>query len=266
MSSTKKEMRKNAKMRAKAVLTKEDNRLKISVAVLICISLTMMMWLVSGLSDLALEIIFGITDERFYYPVSKLSFVFLTLYLVAPIYVGTFRMSVNMLKGNNCDVADIFDTFSSFKAYNRALRLSYSVFFRILPIIIALRIHVIMSYLSYWLVFYDETVKMVDIFFVPCAFLLLLWFCGNFGKVSFAYLNESKGLRASGKMARKFRKGNRGSIVVLTYETLFKLILSLLTLGIVTIIHTIPLAVLTYGALADEMRLNYQTKTERIDI
>ena len=265
MSSVKKEIRQSAIKRAKEVLTKEDNRLKLSLAVIICAVLTVLMWLLSQMTDMVLYI-FGVNYEYLYYPVSVLSLVILLVYLVIPLYVGTYRMSVNMLSGQNTEIADIFDVFSSFRAYNRALGLSFGMFFRILPIIIALRIHYIMDYLSNWLVFFEETEKAVDIAFIPLAILLVFWACRSFGNISLAYLDESQRIKRTRKLGRKIRKGNYKIIIALAYTTLFKLILSLLTLGILTIFHTVPLAMLTYGAAADQMKQNYDIKTERTDI
>lgn len=265
MASTKKEMRRNAVKRAKSVLAKEGNRTKLAGAVLICISLTMIMWLFADLSGIILDMI-GNVEEYVYYPVARLSLVILILYLVAPLYVGTFRMAGRMLQGEETEIADMFYTFSSGKAYRRALRLSFKIFWRILPIIIALRIHAIMDFLSYWLVFYDETILAVNIGFIPVALFLVLFVSRSFGLVSFAYFNESMKLRKTRKYARKARRGNYSSICAVAYGTLFKLIFSLLTLGIATVVHTIPLAMLTYGALAEQLKEKFDTKTERIDI
>lgn len=265
LSLTRKEIKRNAAKYAKETLAKDGNRMKLSASVIICISLTMIMWLLSGLSDIVLDI-FDITDEYLYYPVSKLTLGFLIFFLVSPVYVGTFRMAIRMLQGEETEIADIFDTFSSFKSYVRAFRLSFKMFLRILPIMLALRIHAIMDYLSYWLVFYDETLKAVDIFFVPVALFLVLFACRSFGIVSFAYLDESARLGKARKAARKARKGNQRTICALAYKTLFKLILSLLTLGIATIVHTIPLAMLNYGALACEMKQKIEIYPERTDI
>lgn len=265
MASVKKEMRLSAKIRAKEILAREGNRMKLSAAVVICASLTIIMWLLSGLSDIVLDI-FGVGYEYLYYPVSILTLVCLVVYLVAPVYVGTFRMSLKMLNGEETEIADIFEVFSSFKAYNRALRVSFGMLLKILPIIIALRIHAIIDYLSYWLVFFDETIIALDILFIPIALLLVIFVCRPFGYVSFAYFDESQKLRNTRKLARKSRKGNHGSILALAYATLFKLILSLFTFGILTIVHTIPLSMLTYGAMAEQIKQNYETKCERTDI
>ena len=265
LSFTRKEMKRNAAKYAKETLAKEGNRIKLSASVVICISLTMIMWLLSGLSDIVLDI-FGVTNEYLYYPVSKLTLGFLVFFLVEPVYVGTFRMAIRMLQGEETEIADIFDTFSSFKAYVRAFRLSFKMFLRILPIIIVLRIHAIMEYLSYWLVFFDETVKAVNILFVPVALFLVLFACRSFGVVSFAYFDESVRLGKAKKVARKARKGNQKTVCALAYKTLFKLILSLLTLGIATVVHTIPLAMLNYGALACEMKQKIEIYPERTDI
>ena len=67
-------------------------------------------------------------------------------------------------------------------------------------------------------------------------------------------------------MARKARKGYRSCVLGVSLGTLIKLLLSMLTLGIATIVHVIPLSMLTYGAMAEELKRRYEIKTERIDI
>ena len=257
MASTKKEIRKNAKKRAKEVLAINGNRAKLAGAVVLCISLTMIMWLLSGLTDIVLDI-FDLNYEYLYYPVSMFALIIMMLYLVAPVYVGTYRMAVHMLDGEQMEVADIFEPFSSVRKYRRALRSSFKIFRRIAPILIALNIHAIMDYLSYWFVFYEETIKNVDYFFIPAAFILVFWANRPFGMVSFAYFDEGMKLRHARKMARKARKGYRSCVLGVSLGTLIKLLLSMLTLGIATIVHVIPLSMLTYGAMAEELKRRYE--------
>lgn len=258
-------MGRNATKWAKDTLAKEGNRVTLSAAVLLCVALTMVVWLLSELPGIVLDTL-GVSEEYMYYPVSRLTLVVLMLFFVAPVYIGAFRMSLKMLGGENAEIADVFDAFSSFKAYVKALGLSLKIFFRILPIIIVLSLRAIMDYLSFWFVFYDETLMAVDICFIPVALLLALFACRSFGIVSFAFVCEPMRFLKTQKFARKARKGNAKAVCSLAYITLFKLILSLLTLGIAAVVHTIPLAMLNYGALACEMKQKYEINPERTDI
>ena len=265
LSSAKKEMRREAINRARRVLNVDGNRLKLACAVLICTCVSIIMWLVSSLSTMVLDMIGGV-EEYLYYPIASGLLYLLIIFLVAPLYVGCYKMALSMLAGENAQVVDIFDTFSSAKAYSRALRLSIGCFLRILPIIIAWRIHVTMDYLSYWFVFFDITVKMVNIFYIPVALLLVLFACGSFGSFGFAYMLEEQKLRKTRKYARKARKGNRTSAILIAYSTLLKLILSVFTLGIMTVLHVVPMAMLSYGAMAMSLKDKFDINNERTDI
>ena len=265
VDQTRKELSCNAAKIAKATLATEGNRVKLSVAVLICTSLTMLTWLLSELPVTVLDAL-GINEEYLYFPISQLTLSLLILLFVAPVYLGVYRMSIKMLLCESAEIADVFDSFSSCRAYARAIALSLKILVRILPIILVLRIHAIMNYLSYWLVFYDETLTAVNICFVPVALLLVLFACRSFGIVSFAFFDESARFGKTQKAARKARKGNAKAIFALAYKTLCGLVLSLLSLGVAAIVHTIPLAMLNYGAVACEMKRKFETNPERNDI
>ena len=77
---------------------------------------------------------------------------------------------------------------------------------------------------------------------------------------------EEKKLSKARRCARKARKRNRVSIFILVYSTLVKLLLSLLTLGIVTLLHTLPMAMLSYGAMAMSLKDKFDINNERTDI
>lgn len=265
MSFAKKEMRRECEKKARDVLNMGENRIKLACAVLLCASITVLLWLVSSLSSNVLDTIGGM-PEYAYYPAAQIMLYVLVIFLAAPLYVGCFRMSLLMTYGEQVEIIDVFYTFSSAGSYFRALRLSLGVFLRILPIIIALRIHAIMNYLSFWLVFFDETIKAVNIFFVPVAILLVMLACFSFGSVSFAYICEDMKLCKARKYARKARRKNYGSVIAVAYTTLFKLVLSILTLGILSVVHTIPLAMLTYCHTALKLKNIYDNNHERIDI
>ena len=258
-------MRREAIKRAKSVIDTDGNRLKLAGAVLVCACVTVIMWLVASLSTVVLDTIGGV-KEYMYYPIFSAALYLLMLFLVAPLYVGCYKMALSMLFGETVHMVNVFDPFSSAKAYFKALRLSFGCFLRILPIIIALRIHAIMDFLSYWFVFFEITLKMVNIFYIPAALVLVLFACGSFGSFGFAYILEERKLSKARRCARKARKRNRVSIFILVYSTLVKLLLSLLTLGIVTLLHTLPMAMLSYGAMAMSLKDKFDINNERTDI
>ena len=271
MAFAKNELRRSAEKIAKDTLCKEGNRMILSVATVICASLTMIMWLLSDLPSIILEMC-GVSQDYWYYVASEITLVFLIMFFVAPVFMGTFGVAVRMLLNEPTELVDIFDAFSSFRSYIRALRLSFDLLFRILPIIIVFRVPYVVETLDgfgliHWGFEFPEWGMIVaKIVFALIGVGLVLIVCRSFGFVSFTFLDKNISVRKAVKNARKARKRNHQSIRALAYVTFFKLILSVLTLGILTIVHTVPLAMLTYVTMADKMKQDYETKTERIDI
>ena len=245
---------------AKKTLVSNGNQLKLAVCVLFCVALTMLAWFISDLFELAFAIFAVSYNEPAVYWCSILMLYLLIILLAAPVYIGMFGVAMRMSQGKNAEIVDIFDTFSSPRSYCRALVISLNLFVRILPIVLLLRLPYMLDTLAYYFTvpaFVDEYVWFAVI---PVALAVVLPVGSSFGFVSFSYLDENESVRACVRRARKARKGNYKSVYSLVYTTLFKLLISLLTVGVWTVIHTIPMALLNYASLATELDNNNNRK------
>jgi hypothetical protein len=260
-----KNLKYHAQKRAQSTLDSADNRLKLILCTLISTVLTVFVWVFSDLASIVLEMA-GSASAVLYSLVPNTLFCLMLVFLVAPVYMGTFKTALKMLKGEECFVADVFEGFSSRKLYGRYLGLSLVLFAALLPIVLALRMPWILTYLSYAVNIDQGLVKLADVLFIPVALLFVLVSAHPFGFVTYSMLDEDISVAAALKKARTARKGNYRSVYALAFSTLMKLLLSMLTLGTVTIIHTVPMALLTYGAMAQDMETKNEIKPERTDI
>ena len=251
-------IRQCAEKRAKDTLECGGNRLKLIVGLLLCVALTVVMWGVSDMAEMLMCHFFE--DARFCSLIANVFLYLLIIFTVTPVYLGLFFVAARMLREENTDITDIFDCFSSLSMYGRALSLVLNIFVRVLPIILALRAPYVLSNLSVLADIsqnlYGFGAKAVS---VAVSAILVLPVSSSFGFVGFAELYSNQSVRKAVKMARDARKRNYSHVFSLAYSTLFKLLLSLLTIGVVTVIHTIPLSLLRYAAMANELDNNEPT-------
>lgn len=241
---------------AKKTFVSNGNQLKLAFCILLCVAVTMLAWFLSDLFELAFAIFAVSYNEPAVYWYSILLLCLLIILLAAPVYIGMFGVAMRMSQGESAEIVDIFDTFSSPKAYGRALRISLNLFVRILPIVLLLRFPYLLDTLAYYFTVPELVYEYVWFAVIPIALVVVLPVGSSFGFVSFSYLYENESLRACVRQARKARKGNYKAIYSLVYTTLIKLLLSLLTVGVWTVIHTIPMALLDYASLATELDNN----------
>ena len=232
---------------------------------LVCTVVTVLVWFMSDLAIYVLDIA-RVESVLAYLLSANLFMYLLILFLVGPLYVGAFDVALRMVKGESPHAVDAFDFFSSSKKYGRALGLSMALFVRMLPVVLAIRLPWIVEMLSYSFPVLMPFVDISYMVFVPIALAIIFFVCRSFGFISFALLDSEQSIRNAIKSARQARKNNYKTIIALSYETLLKLLLSLLTLGVVTVIETIPMAFLTYGAMAQELKNKLENKPERKDI
>ena len=253
MAENNKKIRFYAAETAKNTLNLGENRLKLVVCIMICAVATVLAWLMSDLSYVTLEA-FGVSASAAYYLTTFAVTVIFWLLLAAPLYMGTFKIALRMLRGESTEIADIFDVFASPSDRRRAFALSFSLLWRILPIIVVCSFTAEVNLIAEIAELSPALVSIVNTAFVPALVLSLAFAASQLGFVSFAYTEERVSVRTAIKKARKARKGNYKSVFALATLTLLKLLLSLLTLGILTVIHTLPMALLTYGAMAQELK------------
>ena len=262
MARIKNNVRHRATEDAQEIFSVGGNQLKLTLCVVLCVAITILVWLLSDFAEIAFLIFDVDLGEILPYIASRILLCLLVLFLASPVYVGTFGLAMRMLRGEKVEAVDAFDTFSSHKAYGRALRISLNLFLRILPLIILLRLPYMLDMLAYYLVFPAFVYEYSWVAVIIAFPIVALPVSASFGFISFSYLDKNESVRVCVHKARKARRGNYRAIYSLAYVTLFKLLLSLLTVGVWTVIHTIPMALLSYASLATELK----KLSERTDI
>ena len=256
MASNHKNIKNYAAETAKSTLDFGENRLKLVMCCIICAVVTVLAWLLSDVVVIA----FGVFSLTVPFFVSSAVMTVILLFLAAPLYIGTFKMAVRMLDGENAEIVDIFEVFASRAEYVRALALSFLLFLRMLPLVVVIFAPMAVIDIS------ESATQIINLLLAPAAVLALIFAAHSFGFVGFACIDEGLSVSQAAKMASKARKGNYKSVYALAFSTLLKLLLSLMTLGILTVIHTVPTALLTYGAMAQELKNKSEIKPERTDI
>ena len=248
-------IRQQAEKRARAALDCGKNRLKLVVGILFSVAITVVMWSISDIAEMLLWHL--IDDAALCTLIADAFHCLLIIFTVAPVYLGLFFVAARMLCGEETEIADIFDCFSSPRLYGRAIGVALRLFVRLLPVVIVLRAPYAFGALSMSLeipeYLYGGAALLVA---VALSAVLVLPVASSFGLVSFSLFYPEQGIRVAVKMARKARKGSYRYVLSLAYSTLLRLLLSLFTIGVVTLIQTIPLSLLRYAAMARELDNN----------
>ena len=254
LTPLKSNIKRNSEARAREALERKGNRLKLAVSVIICVAITFVMW---NTSD-AVELLVGcfVSDPTVCYLVANGLLYFLLVFVASPVYLGVFFAAARMLRGESVEIIDVFDSFSSSRSYGRALGLALNMFLRILPIVLILRLPYAARALSGWLEIPKSFADYGSVISIVAALIIVLPVASSFGFVGFAEMHREQSLRQAVKRARKARKGKSSLVFSLAYSTLLKLLLSLLSVGVITGLHTIPLALLRYASLAQELDNN----------
>lgn len=167
----------------------------------------------------------------------------LTLFFTIPLLIGLFGLAGDVEQGRACVLADLFSPFSSAKTYRRALALSWGAFWRLglTVLAVSLTCHV-------GVLFFEGSLLAGLICGVAVAVEILvgLWLCGKcFSSLSVAHSSD-----VPIKDAREYAKGiwrmcrTGGAIFVL--NLLPRILLGLLTLGVLLLWDTLPRMLVAY--------------------
>ena len=161
-------------------------------------------------------------------------------------------MATKMIRGENAVLIDIFECFESARSYGRSIRLSIGLLLRLLPIVVMVRAPYALYSASEFLELPDFIFEGGQLVFMLAALVFVLPAAAGFGFITFSELCRGDSVGAAVKMARKARKGKYSLVFSLAYTTLLRLALSLLSVGVVTVLHTRPMSLLRYASLAYE--------------
>ena len=204
MTPLKSQIKRNTEAHARFAIEQKGNRFKLAFGAVLCIAITFIMW---SLSD-AIEIfLYSLLYNPALCPVIANGLLYLLmLFIAAPVFVGLFFVAARMVGGENTEIIDIFNAFSSLESYGRSLRLCFNVFLRILPIIFALRAPYIIAEIEAWIVFPEWAVKYAFVFSIFAALVMVLPVSSSLGFVGFSLMYPDMSVKRAIKTARRARK------------------------------------------------------------
>lgn len=229
--------------RAKVVLGTAGVRVQMTVGLLICILATVSVVLIVSALSLLVDFDMLYATSAFWGALAETALVLvqfaLILLLAAPLYLGLLAAAIKMRRGASVTLADLFAFFDSPSAYFRGWGMIARVVGRAYP---------------YWLLyglslmaFLTES-EIVYGIIGATAVPLILWGLYTTGRslpfLTFALCNPQVPLRHTMMNAKAMTKKKTLSIFVFRMRLLWRFLLSLLSIGVVTLLHTLPLLIL----------------------
>lgn len=167
----------------------------------------------------------------------------LTLFFTFPLLIGLFGLAGDMEQGRTCVLADLFAPFSSVQTYRRALALSWGAFWRLGLIVLA----VILT-CNVGVLFFEGSLLAGLICGVAVAVEIFvgLWLCGKcFSSLSVAHTSEMP-IKAAREYAKRSWRMCRTGGAVFVLNLLPRILLGLLTLGVLLLWETLPRMLVAY--------------------
>ncbi len=175
------------------------------------------------------------------YALESLSVFVFSIFTACPLYLGVYRFAVCIMTGRRPQILEIFYYFTEKSRYFRSLR----VLFRL-----ALRIAV--PYFFFAMFFRlaitgEAAVAVLLILPLALLFSLLsaLWLAATFGFVTHAVTDDDRSLRACLDAARTASRGRRGSHMLFVFSLAWRMLLSLIPVGVPLLIYMLPVALLS---------------------
>lgn len=170
---------------------------------------------------------------------SVLTFAF-SFFTVFPLYLGVYRIAVRIMKGELPQIFDVFCYFTGKGRYRRAIM-----------ILVRLLLRLIAPYLccSFLLRLLTEGSKaLVVLLLVPLGMVVLgltvFLFAVSLGFVTHAVSDDERPLADCLSQARRASKGMRGSHMLFVFSLTWRMLLSLIPVGVPLLIYMLPVALL----------------------
>lgn len=243
-------MKKNCKTEQRAVLTRAGetlgvagNRVKLIIGVLICILATVSVLLIVSALCLLVDFEALYATSAYLGALVEVAIVLvqfiLILLLAAPLYLGLYASALDMRRGVSFALADLFMFFDSPAAYLRGWGIIIRIVGRAYPYLILYGVS-LMAYLTESDIFYG----IVGVTAVPLLLLSLYTTGRSFPFLTFALCNPCEPLGHTMKNVKTMTRKRTLSIFVFRMRLLGRFLLSLLSVGVVTLFHTLPLTIL----------------------
>ena len=237
--------RKKALPTARALLSRDGNRTMLILSILICavasfLPTLVISWPLTYLLDW--ESMYYDTPLMYtvlYYLEWLVRFVFFFL-TATPLYLGLYRMAVRMSREESVRPLDVFYYFGGKVLYRRALLILLRTACFVLPVYGALKVLSGAFGVENGVIFIALSVALLAVVSFVC--LVVSSFTG--GYITLAILREDAPLSECVALARELSRGRTWSNVLFLLSLVWRLLLSLLSVGVVLLLHTLPVSLL----------------------
>lgn len=251
-----KQARDRSLAKARAVLNEGNHRLVLIVGILTCIVATVAVAMIVSAFDVAFDFV-SLMGEPMAVICMSLSQSVLCFFLVYPLYLGLFRMALGMSRGEPVDVAQLFGFYSSFRMLWRAWRIQLRILWNSFPLLL-------ISASSYVSLFSE--IELIATVVLPVLGLveplLLFWGLYSSSRIfPFAMLalkEPALPLREAMKRAKTATRGRAFAVCAMRIRLIWRFLLSLLSIGVVTLLHVLPLTLLAYSEYSTELTKDNQ--------
>ena len=250
-AETPKMVRDRALRGARKTLNYKNNRLLLVVGILACILSTVSVFLLYEAFDIA----FAFSGRVMPFAamlVLDVTTSILCFFMVFPLYLGVARGAIFLSCGRPIEFSQFFVYYSSLRMFWRALEIQMCMALYAFPFLAI----GIFKYLHLM----GATFKVIGILawvLTPVIpILLLLGFYTTTRIFSFAILALGDSKMSLGRALYYAKMATRGrffSVCAMRIRFLWRFAVSLLSIGVVALIHTLPLILLAYGEYAAEL-------------
>lgn len=239
---------RDAQHTADALLSQHGNRLLLIEALILTVLMCSMFVMIDGLFDILAQMLPQEIALEILMAAQALIQLLLLLFIILPLLVGLLRMAFVMTQEQETVLADLFHSFSSCRAYGRALGLSFGFVWRAGLVAFA----VCGTYLlADRLPLPFIAIVGAALLIVAEAFLGLLLLSRLFYTFALSMqeptLRLSQCLKRSRQLTKRFRLSGWGFFL----HYLPQILLGLLTVGILLLAHTVPRMLLSYFVFVD---------------
>lgn len=229
--------------RARNVLGTSGNRVKLIIGLLLCILATVsILLIVSALSLLVdFETLYAASAVRGALVEMALVMIqsILVLLLTFPVYLGLYSVALDMRRGMSVSFSGLFAFFDSPTAYFRGMGIIFRIVGRAYPYLILYGLS-----LAAYLTETDVMYGVVGIAVIPLVALGLYTTGRSFPFLTFALCNPGVPLRHTMMNAKAMTHKKTLSIFVFRMRLLWRFLLSLASIGVVTLFHVLPLSII----------------------
>ena len=240
-----KAVRDRAFGRARALLNERNNRLMLIVGILACILATVAVTVILSSLVVAFDLV-ALVGEPMAVVLMNVVQAVLCFFTVYPLYLGLFDSALSISRGEQADISLLFGFYSSFRMLWRAWRIQLRILWNSFPLLLVIAA----SHVSLF-----SEIELISTVVLPVLVLveplLLFWGLYSSSRIfPFAMLalkEPAIPLREAMKCAKRATRGRVFAVCAMRIRLIWRFLLSLLSIGVVTLLHVLPLTLLSYS-------------------